>query len=178
MDKNFYSPTMLVNYINYKHFITDEFNEKIFNLKKSEKTIVDNLRIEKGLIHEEEYFNQLKKKYKKVKNIKKLKNLSNKEKIKETITALKSGYELIYGGWLKSGNYIGECDFLVINNHTKSDFGSWSYEVTDTKNSSKVKKEHIYQVGLYSYLLKEAQGILPKNFYILLKDKKKRGYQT
>ena len=173
MDKNFYSPTMLVNYINYKHFITDEFNEKIFNLKKSEKTIVDNLRIEKGLIHEEEYFNQLKKKYKKVKNIKKLKNLSNKEKIKETITALKSGYELIYGGWLKSGNYIGECDFLEINNHTKSDFGSWSYEVTDTKNSSKVKKEHIYQVSLYSYLLKEAQGILPKNFYILLKDKKK-----
>ena len=91
MGKNFYSPTMLVNFINYKHFITDEFNEKIFNLKKSEKTIVDNLRIEKGLIHEEEYFNQLKKKYKKVKNIKKLKNLSNKEKIKETITALKGG---------------------------------------------------------------------------------------
>ena len=67
--KNLYSPTMLVNYINYKHFITDEFDEKIFNLKKSEKTITENLRIEKGLDHEEEYFNKLKKKYKKVKNI-------------------------------------------------------------------------------------------------------------
>jgi len=62
MKKNFYSPTMLVNYINYKHFITDEFNEKLFNLKKSEKTIAENLRIEKGLAHEEEYFNKLKKK--------------------------------------------------------------------------------------------------------------------
>ena len=173
MGKNFYSPTMLVNFINYKHFITDEFNEKIFNLKKSEKTIVDNLRIEKGLIHEEEYFNELKKKYKKVKNIKKLKNLSKEEKIKETISALKGGYELIYGGWLASENYIGECDFLEINKHVNSDLGSWSYEVTDTKNSSKVKKEHIYQVCLYSYLLKQAQGTLPQNFYILLKDKKK-----
>ena len=173
MGKNFYSPTMLVNFINYKHFITDEFNEKIFNLKKSEKTIVDNLRIEKGLIHEEEYFNELKKKYKKVKNIKKLKNLSKEEKIKETISALKGGYELIYGGWLASENYIGECDFLEINKHVNSDLGSWSYEVTDTKNSSKVKKEHIYQVSLYSYLLKQAQGTLPQNFYILLKDKKK-----
>ena len=48
MKNNFYSPTMLVNYINYKHFITEEFDEKLFNLKKSEKTIAENLRIEKG----------------------------------------------------------------------------------------------------------------------------------
>ena len=45
MNMNLYSATMLVNFINYNHFITDEFDEKIFNLKKSEKTIVDNLRI-------------------------------------------------------------------------------------------------------------------------------------
>ena len=62
MTQNFYSPTMFVNYINYNRFITDEFNEKIFNLKKSEKTIVENLRIKKGLTHEEEYFKILKKK--------------------------------------------------------------------------------------------------------------------
>ena len=62
MSQNFYSPTMFVNYINYNHFITDEFDEKIFNLKKSKKTIVENLRIKKGLDHEEEYFEILKKK--------------------------------------------------------------------------------------------------------------------
>ena len=141
--------------------------------KPENKTIAENLRIEKGLAHEEEYFNKLKKKYKKVKNIKILKDLSKEEKIKETINALKNGYELIYGGWLASGNWIGELDFLEIKNNVKSDLGSWSYEVTDTKNSPKVKKDHIYQVSLYSFLLKEVQGILPKNFYILLKNKKK-----
>ena len=77
MDKNFYSPTMLVNYVNLKHFITDEFGDEILNLKKSEKTIAENLRLEKGLIHEKEYFNELSKKYKKIKNI----NISLEKKL-------------------------------------------------------------------------------------------------
>ena len=170
MDKNFYSATMLTGFINYKHYITDEFSENILKLKKSKKTVAENLRIEKGILHEEEYFKKLSKKYKKVKNIKKLKNLTKNEKIKETIDALKNGYELIYGGWLSSGNWIGELDFLEINKSVGSDLGNWSYEIIDTKNTPKVKKDHIYQVSLYSFLLKEVQGSFSENFYILLKD--------
>ena len=164
---------MLTRFINCKHFISNEFNEKKLNLKKSERTVADNLRLEKGLIHEVDYFKELSKKYKKVKNIKILKKLSKEEKIKETIDALKDGYELIYGGWLKHGVWSGELDFLEINNDVKSDLGNWSYEITDTKNSPKVKGDHIYQVSLYSFLLNETQGVLPENFYILLKDKSK-----
>jgi len=163
---------MLVNFINHKHLI-DEFKEKLLNLKKSEKTVVDNLRIEKGLIHEVNYFKELSKKYKKIKNIKILNKLSKEEKIKETNDALRKGYELIYGGWLESGNFRGELDFLEINNNVKSNLGDWSYEIIDTKNSAKVKGDHIYQLSLYSFLLEEAQGIFPKNFYVLLKDKSK-----
>jgi len=163
---------MLVNFINHKHLI-DEFKEKLLNLKKSEKTVVDNLRIEKGLIHEVNYFKELSKKYKKIKNIKILDKLSKEEKIKETNDAFAKGYELIYGGWLESGNYRGELDFLEINNNIKSNLGEWSYEIIDTKNSGKVKGDHIYQLSLYSFLLQEAQGIFPKNFYVLLKDKSK-----
>ncbi len=164
---------MLTRYINCKHTITNEFNEKKLNLKRSERTGADNLRLEKGLIHEVDYFKELSKKYKKVKNIKVLKNLSKEEKIKETNKALKDGYELIYGGWLKSGNWSGELDFLEINNKVKSNLGNYGYEITDTKNSSKVKGDHIYQVCLYSFLLQEAQGTLSDNFFILLKDKSK-----
>ena len=46
-------------------------------------------------------------------------------------------------------------------------------KIIDTKNSGKVKGDHIYQLSLYSFLLEEAQGIFPKNFYVLLKDKSK-----
>ena len=164
---------MLTRYINCKHFITNEFNEKKLNLKRLEKSIADNLRLEKGLIHEIDYFKEISKKYKKIKNIKVLKNSSKEEKIKETVTALKEGYELIYGGWLESGDWSGELDFLEIKKNTNSNFGNWSYEVIDTKNSLNVKGDHIYQVSLYSFLLKEVQGALPENFYILLKDKSK-----
>ena len=174
MNKNlFLTASMLVNFINHKHLIIDEFKEKLLNIKKSEKTVVDNLRIKKGLIHEENYFKELSKKYKKIKNIKILNKLSKEEKIKETNDALKKGYELIYGGWLKSGNFRGELDFLEINNNVKSNLGNWSYEIIDTKNSAKVKGDHIYQLSLYSFLLQEAQGAFPKNFYVLLKNKSK-----
>ncbi|WP_440677397.1 TM0106 family RecB-like putative nuclease [Candidatus Pelagibacter sp. HIMB1587] len=173
MNKNFYSATMLTRFINCKHIITNEFNEKKLNLKRAGRTVADNLRLEKGLIHEVQYFKELSKKYKKVKNIKILKNLSKEEKIEETIKALEDGYELIYGGWLQSGNWSGELDFLEINKNVQSNLGNYSYEIIDTKNSSKVKGDHIYQVCLYSFLLKEAQGTLADNFYILLKDKSK-----
>ena len=105
---------MLTKFVNCKHIITNEFNEKTLNLKRTEKTFSDKLRLEKGLIHELNYFKELSKKYKKIKNIKDLKSLSKKEKIKETIKALKQGYELIYGGWLESGKWSGELDFLEI----------------------------------------------------------------
>ena len=84
---------MLTRFVNCKHIITNEFNEKTLNLKRTEKTFSDKLRLEKGLIHELNYFKELSKKYKKIKNIKDLKSLSKKDKIKETIKALKQGYE-------------------------------------------------------------------------------------
>ena len=171
---NLYSATMLVKYIKCNHIISNDFNEKKLKLKRNTRTVADKLRLEKGLLHEAWYFSELKKNYSKLKDIKKLKGLSKEEKIKETIKALKEGYDLIYGGWLKSGNWSGELDFLEINKKVKSDLGSWSYEITDTKHSSKVKGDHIYQQCLYTNLLKEVQGILPEKFYILLKDKTKQ----
>ena len=89
MNKNFYSPTMLTKYINCKHIISNEHNEEKLKIQRKERTITDELRIEKGLDHEASYFEELKKKYSKVKNIKSLKSLSKKEKIKETIKSLK-----------------------------------------------------------------------------------------
>ena len=169
MSKKFFSATKLKFFINNRDLIK-EFKEKLLDLKPSEKTRIDNLRIKKGLDHEAEYFKKLSKKYKKIKNIKILKNLSIEEKINETNDALKNGYDLIYGGWLKSKNWIGELDFLEINNAVKSNLGNWSYEIIDTKYTSKVKGDHIYQGCLYSLLLYEIQGIHSNNFYIVLKD--------
>ena len=165
--KNFYSPSMLKKYLSCKHIIFNEKYEKELKLKKRENTILDQIRFDKGNLHEKKYFQELKKKYKKVKDIKKLKDV---DKFDETIKAMKDGYEIIYGGWLTDGKWRGESDFLEINRNKKSNFGDYSYTVIDTKNSTEIKGDHIYQVGVYCDLLKKVQGVFPESFFILLKD--------
>ncbi len=165
--KNFYSPSMLKKYLSCRHIIFNEKNEKKLKLKRKPQTIIDQMRFDKGNSHEKNYFEKLKTKFSKIKNIKSLKNI---DKFEETKRSMQEGYEVIYGGWLTDGKWKGESDFLLKNTKLRSSLGDYSYTVLDTKNSNKVKGDHIYQVGVYCYLLKKTQGVLPESFYILLKD--------
>ena len=70
---------MLKSYLSCKYIIFNEVNEKKLNLKKIELTKNDQLRLEKGNIHEKNYLKELKKKYKKVIDIKNS-DLSKEEK--------------------------------------------------------------------------------------------------
>ena len=167
--KNLYSPSMLKNYLSCKYIIFNEINEKKLGLKKIELTKNDKLRLEKGNFHEENYFSELKKKYKKFLELK-TKKISQEEKISKTLEAMKDGCEIIHGGYLERDKWRGEFDFLVINRKLKSNLGEYSYEVIDTKNSNKPKPDHIIQLGMYTYMLEEAQGVLPKRFTIILKN--------
>ena len=170
--KNLFSPSMLTSYLNCKHIIFNELNEKKLNLKKIKLTKNNKLRIEKGNEHEEEYFKLLKSKYQKVIDIKEM-NLSIEDKIIETEKLLKEGYEVIHGGYLARDKWVGEFDFLVINKDIQSNFGDYGYEVIDTKNSKRPKSTHIIQLGMYTYMLEGIQGTLPPKFTIVLKDMKK-----
>ncbi len=169
MSKNLFSPTMLKKYLGCKYIIFNEINEKKLNLKKIELNINDKLRFEKGNQHEKNYLKELKKKYKKVLDLKKP-DLTREEKISKTIQAMKEGWEIIHGGWLKKDKWTGEFDFLIINKELKSKFGDYSYEVIDTKYSNKPKPDHIIQLGMYTYMLENTQGVLPKRFTIVLKN--------
>ena len=64
---------MFTKFINCRHVILNEFKNK--KSIDEERTISEKLRLEKGLLHEVNYFKELSKKYKKIKNIKNLKNL-------------------------------------------------------------------------------------------------------
>ena len=65
--KNFYSPSMLKKYLSCKHIIFNEKYEKELKLKKRENTILDQIRFDKGNLHEKKYFQELKKNTKKLK---------------------------------------------------------------------------------------------------------------
>ena len=77
--KNLYSPSMLKSYLSCKYTIFNEVNEKKLSLKKIELSKNDQLRLEKGNIHEKNYLKELKKKYKKVIDLKNTK-LTKEEK--------------------------------------------------------------------------------------------------
>ena len=175
MEKNLYSPTMLKSFLNCKYIIVNESFQKKWNIKKKEKSISDKIRLSEGDKHELAYLKDLKKKFK-VLELKK-KDLSREDKIKKTIDGMSKGVDIIHGGYLKSGQWVGEFDFLVRKEGLKSKFGKYGYEVIDTKNSSKTKPDHIIQIGMYTYQLENLQRILPEKMHIVLKDKKKESFK-
>ena len=163
---------MLKSFLSCRYLIFNEVNEKKLGLIRKEKTVSDTLRLEQGNIHEDQYFKILKDKYSKVIDIKNL-DLTREEKFQKTLESMKDGFEVIRGGYLKDEKWIGEFDFLEINKNLKSNFGDYSYEVIDTKNTANIKVDHVIQVGMYTFLLEKIQGVLPEKFYILLKDLRK-----
>jgi len=178
MTKNLYSPSMFKSYLNCKYTIFNEFYEEKLKLKKKELTEGTKLRLAKGNQFENNYFKELKKKYSKVIDLKeKDKDIPKEEIARKTIECMKEGYEVIRGGYLMDDKWRGEFDFLEINKDIKSQLGNYSYEVSDTKNTTKVKPDHIFQVATYAGLLEKVQGIKSKNFHIVLKEMKKESVE-
>jgi len=66
-----------------------------------------------------------------------------------------------------SENWGGWSDFLE-RVEMRSDLGSWSYEVTDTKLKRKPDPKHLLQLVLYSDLLTDLQGVAPKAAHVQL----------
>ncbi|WFU40070.1 TM0106 family RecB-like putative nuclease [Bradyrhizobium sp. CB82] len=74
-----------------------------------------------------------------------------------TLQAMKRGDAVIAQGALQVGNWSGRADILRRVDRP-SQFGAWSYEVTDTKLARETKGNTILQICLYSDLLANMQG--------------------
>ena len=170
MDKTkFFTPTKIKNFLSCKYIVYNEFYKKDLGISKKQKTKNDELRLKKGNEHEDNYFLQLKKKYKKTIDLKK-NNLDYSKRFKETLMAMQDGYEVIRGGVLIQEDWVGETDFLIKTTDLKSKFGNFSYVVHETKNTKKTKVDHIIQAGIYTLMLESAQEIQPASFSIVLKE--------
>ena len=159
-----FSPTDLNNFVSCKYIIKNSLLAKDLNLKKKEITADQRLRIEHGNKHEENHLQILKKKNKK--NITIDPKQPSQKKFKDTIHALKKGYDLIYKAYLRDGDFGGELDFLL-KTKDKSNLGNYSYEVYDTKVTKNLKPKHVLQITGYSYILGKAQGLVPVKMYLI-----------
>lgn len=88
------------------------------------------------------------------------------ETVAATLSAMHDGVEVIIQGALRHGRWSGRADILR-RVETPSKFGSWSYEVTDTKLARETKGGTVLQLCLYADLLAQAQCRPPDYIYVV-----------
>ena len=89
------------------------------------------------------------------------------EAVRATQDALKAGPDIVFQGALAGGMWGGFADFLE-RVPVSSEFGTFSYEVADTKLKRKPAPGHVFQLVLYSDLLSQVQGRAPERAHIQL----------
>ena len=83
-----------------------------------------------------------------------------------TERAMRSGVDVIVQATLGEGRWMGRADVLR-RVEERSGLGAWAYEVVDTKLSRETKAGTILQLCLYSDLLAQIQGCLPKRMHVV-----------
>lgn len=89
--------------------------------------------------------------------------------VSATVTAMKSGVDIIYQGALTLPPLSGKADFLVKVSGA-SLLGDFHYEVWDTKLAKRVKPAFIVQLCAYTQMLEMIQGRRPEHMVVVLGD--------
>jgi uncharacterized protein len=180
MLKSLFTPTMLKNYLSCSYIVHNEKYHEKLGIVRKERTISNTALLAKGNEHEKIVFAELKKQYKNIADLKPkdIKRIDKKERVKETLDAMKDGVDLIYGGYLEYDEWGGEFDFLVKNKNLKTEFGDYGYDVVDAKNTSKTKADHIIQLGMYALILNFHQKKYPEHIGVALKKNVRETFRT
>lgn len=91
------------------------------------------------------------------------------EAMERTIVAMGSGADVIVQAALGNERWYGRPDVLK-KIPGASAFGSWSYEVVDTKLARETQAGSILQLALYCDLLEDVQGVKPAYFRVVTPD--------
>jgi len=90
----------------------------------------------------------------------------------ETIAAMRAGSDVVYQATFFDGRWIGYADFLLrveaSHRDRASAWGSWHYEVADTKLARHVKAGAILQICSYVEQLERIQGVAPEWMHVVL----------
>ncbi|TJV78667.1 MAG: nuclease, partial [Mesorhizobium sp.] len=121
---------------------------------------------QRGLDHERRYVDQLRADGLTITD---LSEFDGNEAIARTVSAMRSGTDVIVQAALRNGRWFGRPDVLR-RVEGASTLGGWSYEVIDTKLAKDTRGGTILQLALYSELLAAGQGTLPERFHVVTSD--------
>jgi predicted RecB family nuclease len=162
-----FSPTSIANFLACPHLITLERARAAGDLKRPflADPMLD-LLIRLGLAHEELYLQQLIKD-RKLSAVAINPEIPWDEAAAQTIAAMRNGAEVIYQATFLSDEWRGRADFLI-RVEKPSVFGTWSYEVVETKLARSTKARAIIQLCFYSELLSTIQEVVPDYMQVVL----------
>ena len=84
-----------------------------------------------------------------------------------TVTAMAAGADVVYQATFFDGTWRGHADFLIRNSDRPSAFGSWSYDVADTKLARRLKATAAIQMAVYAERLTVLQGVAPQSLTVI-----------
>ncbi len=126
------------------------------------------LIFDKGLAHEAEYLASLHAQGFTIVEIPD-EGLSLAERESLTIKAMHDGAEVVFQAALFDGTWIGFADFLI-RVERPSVFGSWSYDIADTKLARRLKVPALLQMASYAVRLTQVQGVAPRQLTVVAGD--------
>jgi RecB family nuclease, putative, TM0106 family len=94
-----------------------------------------------------------------------------------TISAMRSGADVIYQGTLFDGRWLGHPDFLL-RIERPSALGAWSYEAAESKLARHAKPSALLQLCAYSEGLARLQGLEPEAMHLILGDRQIERHRT
>jgi predicted RecB family nuclease len=162
-----FSASDLVNFLGCRHATFMDLRQLVAPIEVPEGDEQNELLQEKGLEHERAYLAKLKAEGRAVVELDAEMRLE--DRVRLTREAMAAGADVIYQGALFAPPWHGYSDFLVRVDGPSS-LGCWSYEVADTKLSRSAKPKHVIQLSVYSGLVSQVQGVLPRSMHIALGD--------
>jgi uncharacterized protein len=178
------SATDLVGYLACDHLATLELG-RVAGLwerphRRDDPTIA--LIQEKGDLHESAYLDRLRAEGRTVVEIRK-DDLRTERALQaaaaETLDAMRQGADVVYQATFFDGRWRGHADFLFKRGDRPSPaFGSWSYDVADTKLARAVKAGAVLQLCVYAGLLEAVQGVAPEWLTVVTGDRQSHAFRA
>ena len=178
------SATDLVGYLACDHLATLELGRVAGLWERPHRRDDPTIAIiqEKGDLHEAAYLATLRAEGRTVAEIDKadLRTIDDlRRAADQTVEAMRNGADVVFQATFFDGRWRGHADFLFRRDDRPSPaFGSWSYDVADTKLARAVKAGAILQLCVYAALLEEVQGIAPEWLTVVTGDRREHRHRA
>lgn len=178
------SATDLVGYLACDHLATLELGRVAGLWERPHRRDDPTIEIiqQKGDLHEAAYLATLRAEGRTVAEIDKadLRTIDDLRRAAEqTLDAMRSGSDVVFQATFFDGRWRGHADFLFRRDDRPSPaFGSWSYDVADTKLARAVKAGAILQLCVYAALLERVQGVAPEWLTVVTGDRREHRHRA